>query len=82
VIRRHAPRLVLVQLDDCKLGEHVHRMFGEGDLDLPAALGALLEVGFDGVAAVELSRDSHRGPEAAREALERLRRAVGARGIP
>jgi sugar phosphate isomerase/epimerase len=77
VIRRYAPRLVLVQLDDCKDGEHVHRMFGEGDLDLPAALDALLEVGFDGVAAVELSRDSHRGPEAAREALEHVRGALG-----
>jgi sugar phosphate isomerase/epimerase len=53
-------------------------MFGEGDLDLRSALGALLEVGFDGVAAVELSRDSHRGPAAAREALERIRRALTA----
>jgi L-ribulose-5-phosphate 3-epimerase len=77
VIRRLAHRLVLVQLDDCKDGEHVHRMFGQGDLDLPATLAALLEVGFDGVAAVELSRDSHRGPEAAREALERIRAALG-----
>lgn len=79
VIRRFAPRLVLVQLDDCRNGEHVHRMFGEGDLDLPAALQTLLEVGFDGVAAVELSRDSYRGPEAAREAMARLRAAL-ARG--
>jgi sugar phosphate isomerase/epimerase len=76
VIRRYAPRLVLVQLDDCKDGEHVHRMFGEGDLDLRSALHALLEVGFDGVAAVELSRDSHRGPEAAREAFRHLRAAL------
>jgi len=76
LIRHWAPRLVLVQLDDCRDGEHVHRMFGEGDLDLPAALAALLAVGFDGVAAVELSRDSHRGPAAAREALERLRAAL------
>jgi len=75
VIRRYGERLVLVQLDDCKTGEHVHRMFGEGDLDLGATLDALLAVGFDGVAAVELSRDSHRGPEAAREALARLRAA-------
>ncbi len=76
VVRRLAPRLVLVQLDDAKTGEHVHRMFGEGELDLPAALGALLEVAFDGVAAVELSRDSHRAPEAAREAIARLKAAL------
>lgn len=78
-IERLAPRLVLVQLDDCRDGEHVHRMFGEGDLDLPAALDALLRVGFDGVAAVELSRDSHRGPEAARLAMEHLRAALARR---
>ncbi|MSR61808.1 MAG: sugar phosphate isomerase/epimerase [Planctomycetes bacterium] len=79
VIRRYKERLVLVQLDDCKTGEHVHRMFGEGDLDLRATMDALLEIGFDGVAAVELSRDSHRGPEAAREALAKLRSAFGKR---
>lgn len=79
VIRRYAARLVLVQLDDCKTGEHVHRMFGTGDLDLSAALHALLEVGFDGVAAVELSRDSYRGPEAAQEALGHVRKALRAR---
>ena len=40
-------------------------MFGEGELDLTGTLAALAEVGFDGMAAVELSRDSHRGAVAA-----------------
>jgi sugar phosphate isomerase/epimerase len=79
VIRRHARRLALVQLDDAHIGEHVHRMFGEGELDLAGALAALRAVGFEGVAAVELSRDSHRGPTAAREAMGHLRAAL-ARG--
>ena len=77
VIRAHAPRLVNVQLDDMRPGDHTHRMFGEGELDLTATLAALLEVGFDGVAAVELSRDSYRAPEAASQALDRLRAALG-----
>ena len=76
VIRRHAGELELVHLDDIKDGVHEHRMFGEGDLDLAETLGALREVGFDGVAAVELSRDGHRGPVAAREAMGHLRRAL------
>ncbi len=76
VVRELAPRLVMVQLDDVRDGVHEHRMFGEGDLDLPGTLRALLEVGYDGLAAVELSRDSHRGPDAAREALARLRAAL------
>lgn len=79
-IRAHAEELVLVHLDDVKDGVHEHRMFGEGDLDLPDVLRALLEVGFQGQAAVELSRDSHRGPAAAREALVHLRAALGSLG--
>ena len=78
-IREWAPRLVNVHLDDIANGVHDHRMFGQGELDLTATLGALVEVGFGDVASVELSRDSHRGPQAAREAMGHLRRALAAR---
>jgi len=76
VIRELAPRLVQVHLDDIRDGVHEHCMFGEGDLDLHETLGALIEVGFDGLAAVELSRDSHRGAWAAAEAMARVRAAL------
>lgn len=79
VIRELAPELVHVHLDDIRGGVHDHRMFGEGDLDLPGTLSALSEVGFAGLAAVELSRDSHRGAAAAAEALGHLRRALAPR---
>lgn len=69
------PYLVGVQLDDAPRGRHEHRPFGAGDLDLGATLAALRRARFTGVAAVELSRDSHRGPTAAREAFEALARA-------
>lgn len=75
-IHKWAPRLVNVHLDDIKDRQHDHRMFGEGELDLAATLRALIDANFDGVAAVELSRDSHRGPTAAREAMEHLRAAL------
>lgn len=77
VIHRFASSLVQVHLDDIKDGEHVHRMFGAGDLDLAGTLQALRDVGYEGMAAVELSRDGHRGPEAASEAMEHLRDALG-----
>ena len=77
VIRDLAPHLGLVHLDDIAGGQHVHRMFGEGDLDLNETVSALIEVGYDGIAAVELSRDGHRGPAAAEEAMGHLRRALG-----
>ena len=76
VIRDLADHLGMVHLDDCPLGLHEHRMFGSGDLDLAQVLGALIEVEYDGVAAVELSRDGHRGPTAAQEAMQHLRRAL------
>jgi L-ribulose-5-phosphate 3-epimerase len=75
-IRQLAPRLVHVHLDDCRRGVHEHLLFGSGDLDLPAALRALLEAGYDGMAAVELSRDSHRGAWAAEESLRRILSAL------
>lgn len=76
IVRQWAPRLVHVHLDDIADGVHEHRMFGTGDLDLAETLKALVEVGYDGMAAVELSRDSHRGAQAAEEALGRIRAAL------
>lgn len=75
-IRALAPRLVHVHLDDIAEGLHEHRMFGTGVLNLPETLSALMEIDYDGMAAVELSRDSHRGAWAAQESLARLRAAL------
>ena len=77
-IHELAPKLVHVHLDDIAGGVHEHRMFGAGELDLSATLTALLDVGYDGMAAVELSRDSHRGAAAAEEAMGHLRAALEA----
>ena len=79
VIAEFADRLVQVHLDDIAGGVHEHRMFGEGDLDLPATLRALVGAGYDGQVAVELSRDSHRGAWAAEEAMRRIRASLAER---
>jgi len=76
VVRELAPKLVHVHLDDCAGGVHEHCMFGTGELDLNDTLSSLLEVGYAGMAAVELSRDSHRGAAAAAEAVALLREAL------
>ena len=76
VIRAHAAHIRHVHLDDIAGGVHEHRMFGEGDLDLTETLRALSEIGFEGMAAVELSRDSHRGAAASEEAMRHLRAAT------
>jgi len=72
VIRANAAHIRHVHLDDIAGGVHEHRMFGEGELDLTETLAALREIGFNGMAAVELSRDSHRGAAAAAEAMQHL----------
>jgi sugar phosphate isomerase/epimerase len=71
-IRRYATALRNVHLDDTRDGVHEHRQIGEGDIDWPDVMRALDEVGFDGIASVELSRHSHAAPEAARVALAAL----------
>lgn len=80
VIRRAGPLLANVQADDMRRGVHEHLEFGEGDLDLPAALGALLEVGYGGLVAVELPRHGHAAPAVARRSLAALRAALSQAG--
>ena len=75
-VRSLAPFLAHVHLDDIRGGVHEHRMFGTGELDLGATLKALKETGYAGMAAVELSRDSHRGLQAAAEAYSHLVKAL------
>jgi L-ribulose-5-phosphate 3-epimerase len=76
VIRRWAPRLVNVHIEDMRAGVHEHLMFGEGQIDFPPVLQALAEVGYSGGVHVELPRHSHQAPEAARRAFEFLNRIV------
>lgn len=75
-VRELGPFLRHVHLDDIAGRVHEHVMFGRGELDLPGTLKALVDVGYDGIAAVELSRDSHRGAQAAEEAMQHLMRAI------
>lgn len=75
-VREAAGLLVNVQLDDMRTGVHEHLEFGEGELDLAATLAALREVGYTGVAAVELPRHSHAAPDVAAKAISALRAAL------
>jgi L-ribulose-5-phosphate 3-epimerase len=77
-IRRVGPLLFNVQLDDMVTGVHEHLEFGEGELDLAATLGALGEIGYQGMAAVELPRHSHAAPDVARRSLAALRAGMPA----
>ncbi|OYV78652.1 MAG: isomerase, partial [Planctomycetia bacterium 21-64-5] len=66
---RYADRLVNVHIEDMRAGRHEHLMFGEGEIDFPPVMRYLSESGYAGGIHVELSRHSHLGPEAARQAF-------------
>lgn len=72
-IHQWASRLANVHLEDMRRDVHEHLMFGQGEIEFPPVLRALAEVGYTGGVYVELSRHSHAGPTAAREAMEFLR---------
>jgi sugar phosphate isomerase/epimerase len=77
-VRRCAGELVNVHAEDMRRPRHEHLPFGEGEMDYAPILRALAEMRYDGLVNVELSRDSHRGPEMARAALAFLRAAEAA----
>ena len=72
-VRRYAPHLGTVSIEDMKRGVHVHLPFGEGDMDIPAILQALQDVSFGRLVCVELSRESHRADTMIPAALQYLR---------
>ncbi len=75
-IRRYGAAIRTVHLDDTRNGVHEHLQIGDGALDWADIMRALGEVGFRGIASVELSRHSHAAPTAARTAIERLTKAA------
>ncbi|MBD5786175.1 sugar phosphate isomerase/epimerase [Cellulosimicrobium terreum] len=74
-----APYLANVQLDDMPSTHHEHRPFGEGEIDLPLVLATLADVGYTGVAAVELPRHSYDAPGLAHRSMTALCDAWAAR---
>ncbi len=75
-IHAYADRLGTVAIEDMRRGDHTHLPFGQGDMDMPAVLGALTAIGFDRLVCVELSRESPRAHLAIPEAIGWLRGAM------
>jgi ribosomal protein S12 methylthiotransferase accessory factor len=73
-----APHLGTVAVEGMRRGVHDHLPLDEGDVDLPAVLGALAAAGYDRLVTLELSRDSHRAHEMVPRAMATLREAEAA----
>ncbi|MET9189413.1 sugar phosphate isomerase/epimerase family protein [Streptomyces tendae] len=79
-VRAAAPWLRHVQIEDMRRGVHEHLPFGDGEIDFPPVLEALVATGYQGLTVVELPRHSHAGPHFAERSLPFLRRAAPAPG--
>ncbi|MET4160012.1 sugar phosphate isomerase/epimerase family protein [Agromyces sp. PvR057] len=78
-LRAAGPLLRNVQVDDMLPVAHEHLELGHGALDLEAALRTLDDLGYDGLAAVELPRHAHDAPGVAARSMTALRHAWEAR---
>ncbi|RIJ76202.1 sugar phosphate isomerase/epimerase [Nakamurella silvestris] len=74
-LREAGELLINVQVDDMLPGVHEHLELGHGDLDLALALRTLADIGYRGVAAVELPRHSHDAPGLAERSMAAMSRA-------
>ena len=74
-VQEFSAHLGACSVEDMPRGRHEHRAPGEGDMNLPAVLGALAGVAYDGLVSLELSRDSHRADVLVPAALAVLREA-------
>lgn len=71
-VRRAGPHLVNVQIDDMRRGVHEHLEFGNGEIEFPAVIRALRDVGYRGLVSVELPRHSHAAPQVAARSMKFL----------
>ena len=72
-VRRFEHQLGTIAIEDMRRGDHTHRPFGQGDMDVPGVLAAIRQVGFTGLVSVELSRESPRAHQAIPAAIAYLR---------
>jgi sugar phosphate isomerase/epimerase len=73
-LRRWAPSLWNIHVEDMRRGVHEHLMFGEGEIDFGPVAQALRKIGYSGGVHVELSRHSHDAVGTAGRAIEFLSR--------
>ncbi|MFO8079873.1 MAG: sugar phosphate isomerase/epimerase family protein [Armatimonadota bacterium] len=75
-IRRLGDLIVAAHIEDMPRGEHRHLIPGEGDMDLPAIVEALDDIGFDGWLTVDLFDIADAPDQAAEASLARVRELV------
>ncbi|MCR9118257.1 MAG: sugar phosphate isomerase/epimerase [bacterium] len=72
-LTRFADDLINIHIEDMVQGVHEHLMFGDGEIDFPPIFAALKSINYHHGLYVELSRHSHAGPTAAKQAMQFLK---------
>jgi len=75
-IRQVGPKIAHAHIENMRAGMHDHMLPSEGDMDLPAYLSTLREVGFDGALALDLYKYDYE--EVAPRAIASIRQAMAA----
>ncbi|MEE6283273.1 sugar phosphate isomerase/epimerase family protein [Georgenia sp. MJ170] len=76
ILREVAEDVVHIQIEDMRRGVHEHLEFGEGEIDLPAVIGTLIDIEYTGLVSVELGRHSATVPTVAARSIDALRAAI------
>lgn len=82
IIRTAGGQIAHIQIEDMRRGVHQHLPFGQGELDLTAAVAALLEIDYRGLVSVELARNSPTAPVTAAAAMAALQEAISTAQTP
>lgn len=69
IITRLADEIATAHIEDIKGASHNHLPPGQGEINFEPIFDAFKTIGFKGLINVELSRNSHNAPEAARDAI-------------
>lgn len=72
IIEQFGQKIVNIHIEDIKERTHHHLPFQEGTIDFEPILKAIKKIGYRGLVNVELSRDSHRAPDMARQSIQFL----------
>ncbi len=76
ILRQSAKKVWNIHIEDMRQGVHDHLRFGEGEIDFPAVMQALRQIGYSQGVHVELSRHAHMAPQVAQESFRFLENLV------
>ena len=76
IIEQFGSGIVTMHIEDIRNREHFHLPFGDGTINFEPIFRTITHLDYQGLITVELSRDSHRAPDAARQSMDFLQNMI------